>query len=40
MPPKKIDGYTVIKGGSRYTVYLEARRVYHQLKRGVGAQTW
>jgi len=34
LPPREeIDGYTVIRRGSKYTVYLEARRVYHQLKK-------
>jgi len=34
LPPKEeIDGYTVIRRGGKYTVYLEARRIYHQLKK-------
>jgi len=34
LPPREeIDGYTVIRRGGKYTVYLEARRLYHQLKK-------
>ena len=28
-----IDGYRVIRVGNRYTVYLRAKKVYHELKR-------
>jgi len=30
---EEIDGYHVIRGGGKYTVYLHARKIYHNLKR-------
>ena len=31
---ENIDGYKVIRAGNKYTVYLKARNIYHEIKEG------
>ena len=35
-PEEIIEGYKVIKRGSKYTVYPKAREIYHELKNKAG----